>query len=82
MGVIKNKALKGEKKFTLSEEEINTLMQYRSVAQLNLDRMMQEMTSVYLHSIATSRFGYTSGAQLSYALDLESPKENLTITTL
>lgn len=84
MGSIKNKALKNnnESKFTLTEAEINCLMQYREVSQRNLDRMLQELTSVYLHQLAVSRFGYADNSNLGFKLELEEPKNNITITNL
>ncbi len=84
MGSIKDKALKNkdEKKFTLTEDEINTLMSYRQVAQQELDQMLQRLTSVYLHSVAVGRFGYASNCNLGFKLDLEKPQDNITITNL
>lgn len=86
MGQIKDKALKkdnnAEKKFTLTEDEINCLMQYRKVAQQNLDQMLQELTSVYLHQISVSRFGYKSNSDLGFKLDLEQSQDNIIITDL
>lgn len=84
MGAIKNKALsnENEKKYTLTETEINTLMQYRQVAQQQLDQMLQRLTSVYLHSVAIGRFGYAPNCDLQFKLDLENPQDNITITNL
>lgn len=84
MGTIKNKALskEAEKKYTLTEEEISTLIQYRQVAQQNLDQMLQQLTSVYLHSVATGRFGYAPNCNLGFKLDLESKQDNIIITNL
>lgn len=84
MGTIKNKALKNsaEKKFTLTEEEISCLMQYRQVAQQQLDQMLQNLTSVYLHQVSVTRFGYPSNANLGFKLNLEQPQDNITITTI
>jgi hypothetical protein len=84
VGQIKDKALNkpNEKKFTLTEGEINTLMQYRQVAQQDLDRLLQDLTSVYLHSIATGRLGYATNCNLGFALNLDSPQDNITITNL
>lgn len=86
MGSIKDKALKKdnseEKKFTLKEEEINCLMQYRQVAQQNLDHMLQQMTSVYLHQVSVGRFGYALNSNLEFKLDIEQTQDNITITQL
>lgn len=86
MGNIKNKALSNskhtEKKFTLTEEEINCLMQYRQVAQQQLDQMLQQLTSVYLHQVSITRFGYPSNANLGFKLELENLQDNITITEL
>lgn len=84
MGAIKNKALKNnnEKKYTLTETQINTLMQYRQVSQQQLDQMLQQLTSVYLHEVAVNSFGYASNANLGFALDLEKPQDNITVTDL
>ena len=81
MGAIKNKALKNssEKKFTLTETEINVLMQYRNIAQLQLDQMLQQMTSVYLQKISVDRFGYAPNSNLGFKLDLEKSQDNITI---
>lgn len=86
MGTIKDKALKknngSEKKYTLTETEIDALMQYRQVAQQNLDQLLQHLTSVYLHSVAVARFGYAPNTNLGFKLDLESAEDNITITNL
>lgn len=84
MGTIKNKALgkDTEKKYTLTEDEISVLMNYRQVAQQNLDQMLQQLTSVYLHSVATGRFGYAPNCNLGFKLDLESTQDNIVITNL
>lgn len=84
MGSIKSKALGNnkDKKFTLSETQINTLMQYREVSQRQLDQMLQQLTSVYLHELAVSKFGYAENANLGFKLDLENPQDNITITEL
>ena len=82
MGKIKDKMLGSEKKYTLNENEIDVLMQYRGVAQRNLDQMLQQLTSVYLHSVATDRLGYADNSQLQFKLDLESTQNNITITEL
>jgi hypothetical protein len=84
MGSLKNKALKANKeegkKFTLSETQINTLMQYREVAQVQLDQLLQQLTSVYLHELAVSMFGYASNSNLGFQLELDKPQDNITIT--
>lgn len=86
MGSIKDKALKNshdkEAKYTLTETEINTLMEYRNVAQQQLDRMLQELTTVYLHSIAVERFEYAPTCNLGFKLELDKPEGNITITNL
>ena len=84
MGSIKDKALKNnkEKKYTLSESQIDVLMQYRKVAQVDLDRMLQDITSVYLHSIAVSEHGYSSNSNLGFSLALEKPEDNFIVTEL
>lgn len=86
MGSIKDKALNKDtdkgKKFTLSELQINTLMQYRQTAQAQLDQMLQQLTSVYLHEVAVTKFGYPANSNLGFALDLENPQDNITITNL
>ena len=83
MGSIKDKALKSkktdEKKYTLTETQVDVLMQYRTVAQQNLDQMLQMLTSVYLHSLAVSSFGYAPNCNLEFKLDLERPQDNFTI---
>ena len=84
MGKIKDKALNApnEKKFTLTESEIDTLMQYRAIAQQELDQMLQRMTSVYLDRIAKTRFGYAQNCNLGYALQLDQKQDNITVTNL
>lgn len=82
MGKIKDKALGNEKKYTLTADEIQTLMQYRQVAQQQLDQMLQRLTSVYLHSVATGRFGYAADSNLGFKLDLEQEQDNITISRL
>lgn len=82
MGKIKDKALGNEKKYTLKPEEVQTLIQYRQVAQQQLDQMLQRLTSVYLHSVAVGRFGYEAGSDLGFKLDLEQEQDNITITKL
>ena len=86
MGTIKDKALKkdnsSEANFTLSELQINTLMEYRTVAQQQLDRMLQEMTTVYLHEIAVERFGYAPNCKLGFKLELDKTEDNITVTKL
>jgi len=84
MGRIKDKVLNTPtgKKFTLTESEIDTLMQYRAIAQQELDQMLQRMTSVYLDGIAKTRFGYAANCNLGYALALDKAQDNITITNM
>jgi hypothetical protein len=84
MGQIKNRALKKVEtdKFTLNETQMDVLMHYRGVAQQNLDRLLQELTSVYLHSLAVSEFGYKANDNLGFKLELEKSEDNITITNL
>lgn len=84
MGSIKNKAYKNdnESKHTLTEAQINTLMQYRQVAQNGLDKTLQEITSVYLHEVAVNSLGYPPNSKLGFRLALDQSEDNITITSL
>ena len=86
MGKLKDKAVKtaktNEKKFTLTQNEVNVLMGYRSIAQNQLDQMLQLMTSLNLHNIAIERFGYSAEDNLEFKLDLDNPQDNITITSI
>lgn len=85
MGNLKNKALKNDdktKKFTLKASEIEALKEYRAIAQQALDQTLQTLTSVFLHHIAVDRLGYSQETELSFALDLESKQDNITISVL
>ena len=86
MGNLKNKALKSdkkaEKKFTLTEKQLHTLLTYRAIAQRQLDNMLQEITTFNLYDIAINNFGYPVDSVLEFKLDIEAKQDNLIITNV
>ena len=86
MGNLKNKALKNEKtnekKFTLDQKQLHTLLTYRAIAQRQLDNMLQEITTYNLYDIAINQYGYESDCVLEFKLDIESKQDNLIITEI
>lgn len=85
MGSIKDKALKNDAEsqtFTLTQTEINGLLESRKLAQQTLDFMLQNLTTIHLTQVAVGRFGYKETEKLDFKLDLEKKTDNITITKL
>ena len=86
MGKLKNKALKDEKSaektFTLTKYEMDTLLNYRTIATQQLDQMLQQITVLNLHNIAIERFGYDPQDKLEFNVDVEKAEDNLKIKAI
>jgi hypothetical protein len=86
MGKLKDKTLKTDKSnaktFTLNKNQLNALLTYRQIAQTYLDRILQDISVVTLHNIASNDFGYAPDSKLEFNLDIEKTQDNLIITEI
>lgn len=83
MGKIKdNLGLGKTQTVTLQPSEIKFLLQTRTKLQQELDKILQGVTSDFLHYVAVNRFEYPPDCDLRFNLNPDRSENNLDITVV